>query len=68
MPSIVKRPYRFQLRVNHRLLPKDLWATFDDYDTAERYGKQLEGEHGISWFFRDESVKRAARQASVWTA
>ena len=43
MATIIKRPYGFQLRVTHKLLPKPLWATFDDYETAERYGKQLEG-------------------------
>lgn len=43
MATIIKRPYGYQLRVTHKLLPKALWATFDDYETAERYGKQLEG-------------------------
>jgi integrase len=43
MATIIKRPYGYQLRVTHKLLPKPLWATFDDYETAERYGKQLEG-------------------------
>jgi hypothetical protein len=43
MATIIKRPYGYQLRVTHKLLPKDLWATFDDYETADRYGKQLEG-------------------------
>lgn len=43
MATIIKRPYGFQLRVSHKLLPKDLWATFDTRDAAEQYGKQLEG-------------------------
>lgn len=33
----------FQLRIVNKLLPKDLWATFDTYDAADQYGKQLEG-------------------------
>lgn len=43
MANIIKRPYGYQLCVTHRLLPKRLWVTFDDFDTAEQYGKQLEG-------------------------
>jgi integrase len=42
MATIIKRPYGYQLRVTHKLLPKPLWATFDDRDTAEKYGNQLE--------------------------
>lgn len=42
MANIVKRPYGYQLCVAHKLLPKRLWITFDDYATAEQYGKQLE--------------------------
>ncbi len=42
MATIIKRPYGYQLRVTHKLLPKPLYHTFDDYETAERYGKQLE--------------------------
>ncbi|WP_156404014.1 site-specific integrase [Massilia sp. Root1485] len=43
MATIIKRPYGFQLRVSHKLLPKDLWATFDTREAAEQYGRQLEG-------------------------
>jgi integrase len=43
MATIIKRPYGFQLRISHKLLPKDLWATFDTREAAEQYGKQLEG-------------------------
>src|SRR4051794_25789879 len=43
MATIIKRPYGFQLRVSHKLLPKDLWATFDDYETAERTARGLAG-------------------------
>jgi integrase len=43
MATITKRPYGFQLRISHRLLPKDLWATFDTRDAAEQYARQLEG-------------------------
>jgi hypothetical protein len=31
------------LRISHKLLPKDLWATFDTREAAEQYGRQLEG-------------------------
>ncbi|MCS0592365.1 site-specific integrase [Massilia norwichensis] len=43
MATIVKRPYGYQLRISHRLLPKDLWATFDTKEAAEQYARQLEG-------------------------
>jgi integrase len=43
MATITKRPYGFQLRISHRLLPKDLWATFDTKEAAEQYARQLEG-------------------------
>jgi integrase len=42
MPTIWNRKYGFQLRVSHKLLPKDFWATFDTRDAAEQYGQQLE--------------------------
>lgn len=43
MATIIQRPYGFQLRISHKLLPKDLWATFDTRDAAEQYARQLEG-------------------------
>jgi integrase len=43
LATITKRPYGFQLRISHRLLPKDLWATFDTKEAAEQYARQLEG-------------------------
>lgn len=43
MATIIKRPYGFQLRISHKLLTKDLWATFDTREAAEQYGRQLEG-------------------------
>ena len=44
MASIKKLPSgSFQLSVKNRLLPKTLWATFDSFEQAEAYGKQLEG-------------------------
>jgi integrase len=66
MPTIFKRPYGFQLRVTHKLLPKDLWATFDDYDTAERYGKQLEGllAQGI---VPASLLERGRDKQEIWT-
>lgn len=42
MATIWNRKYGFQLRVSHKLLPKDFWATFDTRDAAEQYGPQLE--------------------------
>ena len=33
----------FQLSVKNRLLPKTLWATFDTFEQADAYGRQLEG-------------------------
>jgi hypothetical protein len=42
MPTIWNRKYGFQLRVSHKLLPKDFWATFDTRGAAEQYGRQLE--------------------------
>jgi hypothetical protein len=42
MPTIWSRKYGFQLRVSHKLLPKDFWATIDTRDAAEQYGRQLE--------------------------
>ena len=33
----------FQLRVMNKLLPKTLWATFDTFEQADAYGRQLEG-------------------------
>jgi len=43
MATIIERPWGYQLRVTRKLQPKPLWATFDDDQTAERYGKHLEG-------------------------
>jgi len=42
MPTIWSRKYGFQLRVSHKLLPKDFWATIDTRDAAEQHGRQLE--------------------------
>jgi integrase len=44
MASIKKTPSgSFQIRVTNKLLPKTLCATFDTYDQAETYARQLEG-------------------------
>jgi integrase len=40
--AIWTRKYGFQLRVSHKLLPKDFWATFDTREAAEQYGRQLD--------------------------
>jgi hypothetical protein len=43
MASIKKTPSgSFQIRVTNKLLPNTLWATFDTYDQADTYAKQLE--------------------------
>lgn len=42
MGTLYIRPYGFQIRVSNKLLPKDLWATFDTRDAAEQYMHQLE--------------------------
>lgn len=42
MGTLYTRPYGFQIRVTNKLLPKDLWATFDTRDAAEQYMEQLE--------------------------
>lgn len=43
MATIIKRPYGCQLRISHKLLTKDLWATFDTREAAEQSCRQLEG-------------------------
>jgi hypothetical protein len=70
MATIIKRPYGFQLRVSHKLLPKDLWATFDTRDAAEQYGRQLEGllAQGIvpaALLERDRVVPLEARKVAL---
>jgi integrase len=42
MGTLYTRPYGFQIRITNKLLPKDLWATFDTRDAAEQYMQQLE--------------------------
>lgn len=43
MGTLYTRPYGFQIRITNKLLPKDLWATFDTREAAEQYMDQLEG-------------------------
>lgn len=44
MVSIKKTPSgNFQIRVTNKLLPKAFWATFDTYEVADTYARQLEG-------------------------
>ena len=44
MVSIKKTPSgNFQIRVTNKLLPKAFWATFDTYELADAYARQLEG-------------------------
>jgi integrase len=42
MGTLYTRPYGFQIRITNKLLPKDLWATFDTRDAAQQYMNQLE--------------------------
>ncbi|RZL90858.1 MAG: site-specific integrase [Variovorax sp.] len=41
--SVQRRGERFQLRVIHSLLPKPYFSTFDDEESADKYGAQLQG-------------------------
>lgn len=44
MASIKKLPSgSFQISVRNKLLPKTLWATFDTFEQADAYARQLEG-------------------------
>lgn len=58
MANIIKRPYGYQLCVAHKLLPKRLWITFDDYEAAEQYGKQLESLLGQGIVPQSTGLKR----------
>jgi hypothetical protein len=42
MGTLYTPPYGFQIRITNKLLPRDLWATFDTRDAAEQYMQQLE--------------------------
>lgn len=66
MATITKRPYGYQLRISHKLLPKDLWATFDTRDAAEQYARQLEGllAQGI---VPAALLEREAPRQEIWT-
>jgi hypothetical protein len=52
--------------VTHKLLPKDLWATFDTRDAAETYMHQLEGllAQGI---VPQALLERASPKTEIWT-
>jgi integrase len=67
MASIKKTPSgSFQIRVTNKLLPKTLWATFDTYDQADRYAKQLEGllAQGI---VPASLLERTTPSREIWT-
>jgi hypothetical protein len=72
MASIKKTPSgSFQIRVTNKLLPKSFWATFDTYELADTYAKQLEGllAQGIvpvSLFERDSSTRNTGLSPAVW--
>ena len=67
MASIKKPPNgSFQLTIRNKLLPKTFWATFVNYEEAERFGKQLESllAQGIV----PESLhKLATRPSASWS-
>lgn len=66
MANIIKRPYGYQLCVTHKLLPKRLWITFDDYEAAEQYGRQLESllEQGI---VPASLLEKKSSKGEIWT-
>jgi hypothetical protein len=67
MASIKSLPSgSFQLSVKNRLLPKTLWATFDSFEQAEAYGKQLEGllAQGI---VPTSLLERTTPAREIWT-
>ncbi|MGZ5198244.1 MAG: site-specific integrase [Telluria sp.] len=66
MGTVFQRPYGFQIRITHKLLPKDLWATFDTRDAAEQYMHQLEAllAQGI---VPQSLLERPAVRQEIWT-
>jgi hypothetical protein len=66
MATVVKRPYGFQLRISHKLLPKNLWATFDTRKAAEQYAGSSRGCLPREWFRWHCSNGDQPRQ-EIWT-
>lgn len=66
MGTLYTRPYGFQIRISNKLLPKDLWATFDTREAAEEYMNQLESllNQGI---VPEGLLERANVKQEVWT-
>lgn len=67
MASIKKLPSgSFQLSVKNQHLPKTLWATFDSFEQADAYGKQLEGllAEGI---VPTSLLERTTPAREIWT-
>jgi integrase len=66
MGTLYTRPYGFQIRIKHRLLPKDLWATFDTQEAARQYMGQLEAllAQGI---VPEVLLDRSNPKQEVWT-
>lgn len=56
----------FQVRVKNKLLPKTLWATFDTFEQADAYGRQLEGllAQGI---VPNTLLERSSPKQELWT-
>lgn len=67
MASIKQTPSgTFQIRVKNKLLPKTLWATFDTFEQADAYAKQLEGllAQGI---VPNTLLERTTPKQELWT-
>lgn len=67
MASIKSLPSgSFQISVRNKLLPKTLWATFDTYEQADAYARQLEGllAQGI---VPAALLERSTPSREIWT-
>lgn len=56
----------FQVSVKNKLLPKTLWATFDTFEQADAYARQLEGllAQGI---VPNTLLERSSPKQELWT-
>lgn len=66
MGTLYTRPYGYQIRIKHRLLPKDLWATFDTREAAQQYMDQLEALLAQS-IVPEALLDRTSPRQEVWT-
>jgi hypothetical protein len=62
--TLYARPYRFPIRVKHKLLPKDLWATFGTRAAALQYdfilGNLCKTSSSVAPYRRSERCRRAS--------